>query len=126
MEAPRTDESRPHGADGSRTLSWVRLGSVHGSRIRALGVQLRAHPLPSVDRQRLKIGDGADDGPDQRAHAALLAVLDAAPSEGLSADELAARIGMGRTWVFTRLHIHEMAGRAAKLRRGRWAGGGTR
>ena len=64
--------------------------------------------------------------PDQRADAALVAALSAAPPDGLSPDELAARIGRSRTWVFTRLHVHEAAGRAVKLRRGRWTGGGER
>jgi len=59
---------------------------------------------------------GADD-PDGR----LLAALDEAPPGGLSADELAARLGRGRTWVYKRLMAHSTAGRAVRLRRGRWA-----
>ena len=54
--------------------------------------------------------------------AALLAALRDAPRTGLSADALAARIGRRRTWVYKRLSAHAMAGRAVRLRRGRWAG----
>jgi S-DNA-T family DNA segregation ATPase FtsK/SpoIIIE len=57
---------------------------------------------------------------------ALLAALDSAPPDGLSADELAARIGRSRSWVFTRLEAHTIAGRVTKLRRGRWIGGTER
>jgi hypothetical protein len=51
----------------------------------------------------------------------LLAALAEAPPGGLSADELAARLGKGRTWVYKRLTAHSSAGRAVRLRRGRWA-----
>lgn len=56
------------------------------------------------------------DDPDE----ALLAALRAAPRGGLSADELADRIGRSRAWVFGRLPVHEASGRAVKLGRGRW------
>ncbi len=57
---------------------------------------------------------------------ALLAALDATPPDGLSADELAPRVGRSRAWVFSCLHVHASAGRAVRLRRGRWTGGGER
>jgi S-DNA-T family DNA segregation ATPase FtsK/SpoIIIE len=60
-------------------------------------------------------GSGAD--PD----AALLAVLRDAPRAGLSADELAARLGHGRTWIYKRLSANAEAGNVVRLRRGRWA-----
>lgn len=53
--------------------------------------------------------------------AALLAALRDAPRAGLSADELAARIGHGRTWVYKRLNANATAGNVVRLRRGRWA-----
>ncbi len=57
---------------------------------------------------------------------ALLAALDAAPPDGLSADELAARVGRSRACVFSRLDVHATTGRAVRLRRGRWTGGSER
>ncbi len=63
-------------------------------------------------------------GERERADVALLAALDAAPPDGLSADELAARVGRSRAWVFSRLDVHAAAGRAIRLRRGRWIGRG--
>jgi S-DNA-T family DNA segregation ATPase FtsK/SpoIIIE len=57
---------------------------------------------------------------------ALLAAQDAAPPDGMSAEELAARVGRSRAWVFSRLDVHASAGRAVRLRRGRWTGGGER
>ncbi len=53
----------------------------------------------------------------------LLAALDKAPHDGLSADELAAQLGRSRAWVYKRLLAHRSAGRAVSLRRGRWAAG---
>jgi S-DNA-T family DNA segregation ATPase FtsK/SpoIIIE len=53
--------------------------------------------------------------------AALFAALRDAPRAGLSADELAARIGHGRTWVYKRLSANAKAGKVVRLRRGRWA-----
>jgi DNA segregation ATPase FtsK/SpoIIIE, S-DNA-T family len=53
--------------------------------------------------------------------AALLAALRDAPRTGVSAEELAVRIGRRRTWVYKRLHAHAAAGRAVRLRPGRWA-----
>ena len=44
---------------------------------------------------------------------ALMAALREAPRGGLSADELAARLGRSRAWVFKRLQVHRTAGRAA-------------
>ena len=64
--------------------------------------------------------DAANDGPDDPDRL-LLAALDEAPPGGLSADELAARLGRGRTWVYKRLMAHSSSGRAVRLRRGRWA-----
>jgi len=61
-------------------------------------------------------------GPDEQADAALVAALDEAPPDGLSADELAARCGRSRAWVFTPLHVYASSGQAVKLRRGRWTG----
>jgi S-DNA-T family DNA segregation ATPase FtsK/SpoIIIE len=61
-------------------------------------------------------------GERERADVGLLAALDAAPPGGLSAAELAARIGRSRAWVFSRLDVHASAGRAVRLRRGRWTG----
>jgi S-DNA-T family DNA segregation ATPase FtsK/SpoIIIE len=58
----------------------------------------------------------------ERFDMALLAALDSAPPDGLSADELAARVGRSRAWVFSRLDVHATAGRAVRLGRGRWAG----
>ena len=57
---------------------------------------------------------------------ALLAALDAAPPDGLSADEVATRVGRSRAWVFSRLDAHATAGRAVRLHLGRWAGWGER
>jgi S-DNA-T family DNA segregation ATPase FtsK/SpoIIIE len=61
----------------------------------------------------------------ERLDDALLAALAAAPSDGLSAAELAARVGRSRAWVFSRLDVHATAGRAVRLRRGRWAAART-
>jgi hypothetical protein len=60
------------------------------------------------------------------ADAALLTALDAAPPDGMSADELAARVGRSRAWVFSRLDVHATTGRTVRLRRGRWTGWGER
>jgi hypothetical protein len=65
-------------------------------------------------------GDGAD-GSEADPDAALLAALREAPRAGLSADELAARLGHGRTWVYKRLSANAEAGNVVRLRRGRWA-----
>jgi S-DNA-T family DNA segregation ATPase FtsK/SpoIIIE len=54
--------------------------------------------------------------PDQ----AFLAALKHAPAEGLSADQLAAVTGRSRAWVYSRLSLHQAAGRAVRLGRGRW------
>jgi hypothetical protein len=55
---------------------------------------------------------------DSDPDAALLAALADAPRAGLSADELAERLGRGRTWVYKRLNALATAGRAVRLRRG--------
>jgi S-DNA-T family DNA segregation ATPase FtsK/SpoIIIE len=55
---------------------------------------------------------------------ALLAELRNAPHGGLTADELAHRIGRRRTWVYERLSRHARAGRAVRRGPGRWAGAG--
>jgi S-DNA-T family DNA segregation ATPase FtsK/SpoIIIE len=47
------------------------------------------------------------------------ALVDAGP-EGVSAGELEATCGMGRSWVYYRLREHARAGRAAQVRRGYW------
>ncbi len=65
-------------------------------------------------------------GERERADVALLIALNAAPPDGLSADELAARVGRSRAWVFSHLDVHATTGRAVRLRRGRWAGEGER
>lgn len=54
----------------------------------------------------------------ERADVALLAALDAALPDGLSAGELAARVGRSRAWVFSRRDLNASAGRAVRLRRG--------
>ncbi len=51
---------------------------------------------------------------------ALLALLAAAPHDGLTVGELAQRIGRRRTWVYDRLSAHARAGRAARVGPGRW------
>lgn len=53
---------------------------------------------------------------------ALLAALREAPRGGLSAPELAARIGRSRSWTFARLRVHASAGRAVQVGHGRWTG----
>jgi S-DNA-T family DNA segregation ATPase FtsK/SpoIIIE len=63
--------------------------------------------------------DAHDDDHDGR----LLEALTDAPAAGVSADELAARLGRSRAWVYKRLLVHSRSGRATRLRRGRWAGG---
>src|SRR2546430_7759075 len=57
--------------------------------------------------------------------AALLAALRDAPRTGMSAPELAARIGRSRSWTFARLRAHARAGRVVSLRHRRWAAGRT-
>jgi hypothetical protein len=47
------------------------------------------------------------------------ALVDAGP-EGVSAGELEAACGMGRSWVYYRLQAHATAGRAVQVRRGYW------
>jgi S-DNA-T family DNA segregation ATPase FtsK/SpoIIIE len=69
--------------------------------------------------RRVEPSERVRDG--EREDTLLLATLQNAPSDGLSADELAARIGRSRAWVFARLNVHAAAGRAVRLRRGRWA-----
>lgn len=54
---------------------------------------------------------------------ALLAALRDAPRGGLSAPELATRIGRSRSWTFGRLRMHAKTGRAVQVGHGRWAGG---
>ncbi len=69
------------GRDGARTTT----------------IQLR------TERSRPSIGGmGARADATELSHAvaALLAALDAAPPDGVSADELAARVGRSRAWVF--------------------------
>jgi S-DNA-T family DNA segregation ATPase FtsK/SpoIIIE len=53
----------------------------------------------------------------------LLTALRDAPRGGLSAPELAVRIGRSRSWTFARLRAHAKAGRAVHVGHGRWAGG---
>jgi S-DNA-T family DNA segregation ATPase FtsK/SpoIIIE len=67
-------------------------------------------------KPRESVSDDASD-PDRL----LLAALADAPPDGLSADELAARVGRSRPWVYQRLVAHSSARRAVRLRRGRWA-----
>jgi S-DNA-T family DNA segregation ATPase FtsK/SpoIIIE len=76
-----------------------------------------AGPQKPVQGADAHNGPTAADDPDRR----LLAVLREAPHGGLSADELAARLGRSRAWVYKRLMAHSGAGRAVRLRRGRWA-----
>ena len=60
------------------------------------------------------VDDSAD--PD----AALWAALRTAPDTGVSVPELMMTTGMGRTWIYDRLHSHAAAGRAEQVSRGRW------
>jgi S-DNA-T family DNA segregation ATPase FtsK/SpoIIIE len=54
---------------------------------------------------------------------ALLAALKDSPRAGLTAPELAARIGRSRSWTFARLRTYARTGRAVHVGHGRWAGG---
>jgi S-DNA-T family DNA segregation ATPase FtsK/SpoIIIE len=74
-------------------------------------------PSTAVDVPAVEVLSPRRDDPD----AALLAVLRSAPRGGLAAHELAARIGRSRSWTFDRLSFHTKAGRAVRLRHGRWA-----
>ena len=69
------------------------------------------------------VGMDADDPEpeDIKPDVLLLAALRKSPRGGVSADELAARLGRSRAWVYRRLQAHRAAGRAVQLRRGRWA-----
>jgi DNA segregation ATPase FtsK/SpoIIIE, S-DNA-T family len=85
-----------------------------------------AEPARAPERPRppVEVHDREDDTqPANDPDRLLLAALQAAPDGGLSADELAARLGRSRAWVYKRLVAHRSAGRAASLRRGRWGGG---
>jgi len=54
---------------------------------------------------------------------ALLAMLRDAPRGGMTAPELATRIGRSRSWTFSRLRTYAKTGRAVHVGHGRWAGG---
>jgi S-DNA-T family DNA segregation ATPase FtsK/SpoIIIE len=54
---------------------------------------------------------------------ALLVALRDAPRAGLTAPELAVKIGRSRSWTFARLRTYAKAGRAVHVGHGRWAGG---
>ncbi len=86
---------------------------------------------PALDPASVEAAGGPQKPPEGAVHdpansaddpdGLLLAALDEASPGGLSADDLAARLGRGRTWVYKRLMAHSSAGRAVRLRRGRWA-----
>jgi S-DNA-T family DNA segregation ATPase FtsK/SpoIIIE len=54
---------------------------------------------------------------------ALLAALRDAPRGGMTAPELAVKIGRSRSWTFSRLRTYAKTGRAVHVGHGRWAGG---
>jgi FtsK/SpoIIIE family len=56
------------------------------------------------------------------AETALWAALRDATDTGLSVADLEQITGMGRRWVYYRLHRHAQAGRAVQTARGRWRG----
>jgi S-DNA-T family DNA segregation ATPase FtsK/SpoIIIE len=74
-------------------------------------------PSTALDMASMETPAPRSDDPD----VALLAALRSAPRGGLSAPQLAARIGRSRSWTFDRLRFQAKAGRAVRLRRGRWA-----
>ncbi len=43
-----------------------------------------------------------------------------APEHGITVADLMKATGMGRTWVYDRLHEHAEAGRVVQTYRGRW------
>jgi len=89
------------------------------------GVQRAALDPASADAAAETSPDGTSAPPVEAGtvdpDAVLLAALTDAPRAGVSVEELAQRIGRRRTWVYKRLHDHLTAGRAVRLRRGRWA-----
>jgi S-DNA-T family DNA segregation ATPase FtsK/SpoIIIE len=89
----------------------VRRQSLDAASAQAVEAPFRA-PQPSQEAS----DSNRRDDPDE----ALLAALMAAPSAGLTARELAARIGRSRSWTFERLRHHAKAGRAVQLGHGRW------
>jgi hypothetical protein len=73
---------------------------------------------PPETAEGLSLGGDGDGHP--RPETALWnALVDADPA-GVSAAELEAACGMGRSWVYYRLQAHATAGRAVQVRRGYW------
>ena len=68
------------------------------------------NPAPSVEPE-----------PDHDPEVTLWTALLHAGPDGMSIAALMDTTGKGRTWVYTRLQQYAEAGRAAQVRRGRWA-----
>jgi len=100
---------------------WLSDDAVHALVARA-GAQRPALDPTSADAAARAPEPSQTVRPDrERFDAALLAALDSAPPDGVSADDLAAHVGRSRAWVFSRLDVHATAGRVVRLGRGRWA-----
>ena len=77
--------------------------------------------LPNDAQRTAEIVDAEivdNDPPDPTQ--ALWSALLAAPAAGLSLPDLMNVTGLGRSWVYARLHEHANAGRAYQVTRGRW------
>jgi hypothetical protein len=78
------------------------------------------------DEQPIAINGTDGDTPGNDPVATLWATLEAAPENGITVRELINSTGMGRTWIYSRLHEHAAAGRVIQITRGRWIIDGAR
>jgi hypothetical protein len=72
------------------------------------------------DEQPIAINSTDGDTPGNDPVATLWATLEAAPENGITVRELINSTGMGRTWIYSRLHEHAAAGRVIQITRGQW------
>ncbi|MCA1682316.1 MAG: hypothetical protein LC700_04225, partial [Actinobacteria bacterium] len=79
--------------------------------------QRRSVPRPRHSTENLTEPDTAEE---EDPEGTLLSALRQAPPDGASVPDLMSATGMGRTWVYDRLHDHATTGRAVQISRGRW------
>jgi hypothetical protein len=87
---------------------------------------LSARAVAGEPDQQGAIASSDGDTPGDDPAASLWATLEAAPENGITVRELINSTGMGRTWIYSRLHEHVAAGRVIQITRGRWIIDGAR
>ncbi|GAA0264771.1 FtsK/SpoIIIE domain-containing protein [Cryptosporangium japonicum] len=92
----------------------------HRPALDALSAQaLRSLPNSAQRPAEILDAEIVDSAPADPAQALWSALL-AAPTTGVSLPDLMTVTGLGRSWIYARLHEHANAGRAYQVTRGRW------